>query len=32
VYKHGKTEAEAEEEFYRCLERCEEEEEGSSTC
>ena len=32
MYENGATYEEAEKEFYRCLEECEEEEEGSSTC
>ena len=32
MYENGETEEAAEREFYKCLKRCEEEEEGSSTC
>lgn len=32
MYENGETEEEAEKKFYECLEECEEEEEGSSTC
>ena len=32
MYEHDKSFKEAEERFYECLEECEAEEEGSSTC
>lgn len=32
MYANGKTPEEAEDKFYECLEECEDEEEGSSTC
>ncbi|MDE2676388.1 MAG: hypothetical protein F4087_05955 [Gemmatimonadetes bacterium] len=32
MYEHGETEEEARKYFHDCLEECEEEEEGTSTC
>ncbi len=32
MYENGETYEEAEKKFYECLEECEDEEEGSSTC